>query len=109
MLRLLIVFIALLSTSTARSADLFNNARIVRIASSSNGYTDDFFIEVSGGSGPCSDGGIIFPRTQAPTEAFFGRMFAIALTAYTTEHKNVRVYSPSSNNCSAARFIQMAD
>ena len=109
MLRSLLIIVVLMSASMAQGADLVVNAQIVRIASSSNGYADDFFVEISGGSGPCADGSIIFPRSAAPTEAFFSRMFAIALTAYATEHTNVRVYSPSSNVCSAAKFIQIAN
>ena len=109
MLRFSLVIGVLLFASMTQGADLVANARIVRIASSSNGFADDFFIEVVGGSGPCANGSIIFPRSQAPTEAFFGRMFAIALTAYATENANVRVYAPSSNVCNAAKFIQIAD
>lgn len=109
MLRHLLIFILLCIAGAAQSADLVVNAQIVRIASSSNGVSDDFFVEVSGGSGPCANGSIVFPRSLAPTEAFFSRMFAIALTAYATENQNVRVYAPSSNVCSAAKFIQIAD
>lgn len=107
MTRLILLLVTLIAPAQAFAGNLVYEAKIVRLASSYNGTADDFFIEVSGGGGPCANGGIVFPRSLAPSDGFFSRMFAIALTAYTTENVRVRVYTPSGTDCNTALFIEI--
>ncbi len=107
----LCVLVAVLSLSpqATYAGNLVTNAKIIRLASSSNGSSDDFFIEVEGGSGPCANGTIIFPRSLSPSDGFFNRMFAIALTAYTTQSVNVRAFTPAGTGCGTASFIEISE
>ena len=104
-----LVAVLLLNPHATHAGELVTNAKIIRLASSSNGVSDDFFIEVEGGVGPCANGPIVFPRSLSPSDGFFNRMFAIALTAYTTQSLKVRAYTPVGNDCSAARFIEIRE
>jgi len=101
--------ILLLIPPSTYAENLVTNAKITRLASSSNGTSDDFFIEVEGGSGPCANGTIIFPRSLSPSDGFFNRMFAIALTAYTTQSVKVRAFTPVGSDCSTASFIEIRE
>lgn len=109
MTRLILLLVALLAPAYALAGNLVYDAKIVRLASSSDGISDDFFIEVSGGGGPCANTGIVFPRSLSPSDGYFNRMFAIALTAYTTGSVRVRVYTPSGDDCETARFIEIKE
>lgn len=109
MIRLMALIAVLLVPAYASAGNLVYDAKIVRLASSSDGITDDFFIEVSGGGGPCANTGIVFPRVLSPSDGYFNRMFAIALAAYTTGSVRVRVYTPSGSDCGTARFIEIQE
>ena len=95
--------------STAFASDLVVDAKISRLASSSDGQTDNFYLEISGGVGPCANTGVVFYRSDAPSEGFFNRMFAIAMLAYSTGSTKVRVYTPSGTSCHSATFIEVKE
>lgn len=99
----------LLLSSTSFASDLVHSAKIHRLASSTDALTDNFYIQVTGGTGPCANGGMTFERSAAPSDGFFNRMFAIAMLAYSTGSTKVRVYTASGTNCDHATFIEIKD
>ncbi|MET1257574.1 DUF5992 family protein [Aliikangiella maris] len=97
----------LLTSGNCFSGELVKDAEITRIGNSSDGKTDNFFITVSGGSGPCTNQHIIFPRSKAPSAEFFNRLYSTALLAYSTGSKKVRIYNPTDDNCREATYIDL--
>ncbi len=90
------------------AGELANNAEITRIGTSSNGVTDDFFITLSGGTGPCTNRHVIFPASKSPSEGFYDRLYATALLAYSNGSKKVRVVNPTDDNCNTATYIELS-
>ncbi|MET1256395.1 DUF5992 family protein [Aliikangiella maris] len=97
----------LLASGNCFSGELVKNAEITRVGTSSDGVTDNIFITVSGGSGPCANMNIIFLRENAPSAEFFNRLYSTALFAFSTGSKKVRVYNPTSDSCTTATYIDL--
>jgi hypothetical protein len=94
----------LLFVSSASAVELVKESQIIRIGTSSDGVTDDFFITMSDGVGPCANKHIIFRRADVPSDGFFNRLYSTALLAYSTGSKEVRV---AGSSCSTATYIDL--
>lgn len=97
----------LLFVSSVSAGELVKESQITRVGNSSDGTTDNFFITVSGGVGPCANKHIIFRRVDAPSDGFYNRLYSTALLAYSTDSKKVRVVNPSSNSCTTATYMDL--
>jgi len=97
----------LLFIGSASSGELVKDTQIVRIGNSTDGVTDNFFVTISGGVGPCANNNIIFRRIDAPSDDYFNRLYSTALFAYSTGSQKVRIYNPASNSCGAATYIDL--
>jgi len=105
---LLFVLLVLFS-GKAVAGNLIENAVITKIASSSNGVSDDFFVAFSTGTGVCAATKyVVFPRSLAPSDHAFSRMYSTALAAFAAK-KKVRVFAHNSDECNKASFIEIFD
>ena len=78
---------------------LVQNASVVTVENtSSNG--DNFAIVVTGGTGPCNDGFILFPASAVITRAIQEHGYQSALTALTNQNLRVNVFDYSGASCS---------
>ncbi len=64
-----------------------------------------FLITINGGAGVFSN--ITFPVSAALSKEFHARAYALALVAFTTGNKKVRVYNFSSDCCTTASYIEI--
>ena len=87
------------------AGELVKNAEVVLVGNTANGG-DDFFITISGGTGVCSN--ITFPVSVAVSKEAHARAYSLALIAFTTGSKKVRVYNFSSDSCTTASYIEIA-
>lgn len=102
----LLISVFVFFTTLVGAGELVTEAEIVRIGSSSNGVNDDFFITVSGGTGSCVNTNIVFYRSNAPSDAFFNRLYSTALLAYSTGSKRVRIHGITAS-CTSATYIDL--
>ena len=109
-MKALIIFVLLtVFSGRAIAGNLIENAVITKIASSSNGVSDDFFIAFSTGTGVCAATKyVVFPRSLAPSDHAFNRMYSTALAAFTAK-KRIRVFAYNSDECNKASFIEIFD
>lgn len=99
-------FFAILS-SLASAGDLVKGAEITMIGNTTNGG-DDFFIKVSGGTGPCVGQNLVFPVDAAASKEQHARAYSLALTAFTTGSKKIRAYNFNGGSCRSASYIEMS-
>lgn len=99
---MILVFICVPSLA----GELVKDTQIIRIGTSSNGVSDDFFITTSGGVGVCANKHIIFKFSNAPSDGFFNRLYSTALVAYSAGEKNVRVVGLD-DACTSGSYIDL--
>lgn len=101
-------FMIALFSCSAYSGELVKDAEIIRIGNSSDGMSDNFFITLSEGTGPCANKNVIFPASKSPSEGFHNRLYSTAMLAYTTGSKKVRIFNPVDDSCTAATYIDIS-
>ena len=90
-------------SSVAFAGELVKGATILEVASSASNK-DVFYIQLSGGTGPCANGSIIFPAAKSQSKESHNQAFSIALAAVTSSRK-VRVHNYENDSCYGANFI----
>ena len=92
--------------SNSHAGYLAANVTITKITNTWNN-ADQFAVVVSnagGGTGPCSNSQIYFPRSASPNSFLHERAFAMALDAFNSG-KRVDIYNYTGNDCSNAAYI----
>ncbi len=84
---------------------IVENATVKSVANTSSNQ-DNFSISVEGGTGPCANKTIIFPRAATSSNEIFSRAYSTALTAFASGHK-VWVHNYSGDSCTNAAFIRV--
>ena len=79
---------------------------IIKEVASSNGNGDVFYLRLGGGTGPCANLSVDFPRSKSQSEQSYDQAFAIALAA-SMSGKRVQVYNYENDDCSGANFIRV--
>lgn len=105
--KLVLACTALVLSFNSFAGEIVKDTEITRIGSSSKGVTDDFFITVSRGTGSCAGGHIVFRRADAPSDAFFDRLYALAMLAFANKSQKVRVVSPN-DSCNTATYLEVS-
>ena len=101
--------ILLLIGFSANAGDIIVDAKISKVATSNDGWKDNFTLAFSSGAGICADQAyVIFPRESAINQDAFNRLYSIALMAFAA-NKTVRVYAYQSSDCSKASFIEVSN
>jgi hypothetical protein len=101
--------VALGTIRAGAAGDLVTNATIVKVTvRNAPGASDELMrIEVSGGSGMCANGDIIFKTTGDADRD--NRMLSLATAAYLSG-KKVRAYDyATTSDCAGADFISISD
>ncbi len=105
MRKILITCCLFLSVGASALEPLATEATITRIANSGN-MADDFYIFVENGNGLCNGTGILFKKSLSPSQSVHDRAFSLALTAYASKNKNVRV-SGTTEDCLNGVLIEL--
>lgn len=88
------------------AGDLVSSGKITQIAVGVNPGVDAFHVVVQEGTGPCNQQYIIFFRANSPSDGFFNRLYATALSALHTG-ATVRILGMSGDTCHDANYIQI--
>ncbi len=95
---------AALLCGTAEAGEwLVQNGTIISVAPVADNQ-DKFYAIVEGGTGPCANGTIQFPRSAFPDENSHIRVFSTLLTAMTVGNK-VNIHNYVDAQCTNAGFI----
>ena len=100
---LIVVFVFVLITfgfgfaSPAHAASLVQNAKIIAVQNTS-GNKDNFAIKVTGGTGPCANTFIVFPKTGVNSSAVYERGYAMALAAMQNDWK-INAFDYTGSDC----------
>jgi hypothetical protein len=81
------------------------DAKIEGIANT-NSNQEKFNIWVSGGTGPCVNRQIVFPRSAAASAEIYNRAYSAALTAFASGSK-ISIYDYDGASCSNAAYIKL--
>lgn len=103
LVRIFIFSIFLLSPFFVLAGELVRGATIIEVASSSNN-NDVFYVKLSGGTGPCANGSVLFPAAKSQSKESYNQAFSIALTAVTSG-KKIRIHNYENDTCTGANFI----
>ncbi len=95
-----------LSTLSYGDLQLIKDARITAIANT-NGNVDKFTIWIEGGSGPCVNSTIVFPKPAAGSDDIYARAYSTALMAFAADYKII-AHDYDSDNCHNAAYIQVS-
>ncbi|KID57772.1 hypothetical protein JF50_09975 [Pseudoalteromonas luteoviolacea] len=90
----------------AISGELVRGAKITEIANT-GANKDNFYVKVSGGTGPCANGQIEFFANTAPSSSSYDQAFSIALSAAMSK-ATVRIYNYDNDTCHGAQFISIS-
>jgi len=101
-----ILFLLVFIIPTLSSAGtVATGATISSIGTATDGWSDNFYLRLSGGEGVCSNQTVIFKRERAINQDAFNRLYSMALTAFASS-KIVKIYSYGNDNCSEVTFIE---
>ena len=89
MKKILLCIVISLSSSFLNAGDVINKAVISRIATSSDGWSDNFLLQFSEGTGICNNS-VTFRRDKAINQEAFNRLYSTALMAFASG-KKVRI------------------
>ena len=78
----------------------------ITAVANTNGNGENFTVWISGGTGPCANAGITFPKTAAGSEKVFERAYATALAAYMSG-KKVTIHDYTGSSCTNAAYIRV--
>ncbi|AOT07666.1 DUF5992 family protein [Pseudoalteromonas luteoviolacea] len=90
----------------AVSGELVRGAKITEIANT-GANKDNFYVKVTGGTGPCANGHIEFYANAAPSQSSYDQAFSIALAAAMSK-ASVRIYNYNNDTCHGAQFISIS-
>lgn len=98
---------ALLIGTNAWSGDLALGATVTEVGNTS-GNSRGFFIRVVTGTGPCTDGTIVFPESASQSTLSYAHALSLATTAF-IHGKKVRVHNYVDDVCEQASYISISN
>lgn len=105
-MRKLLLCILLISQAAAAEY-LVTDATVVEIGNTA-GNADLFYVETSGGAGPCANQQIRFKLSNAGSPEIFNRAFSMALTAYASGAKvSIYDYHEIQSDCDHAEGFKL--
>ncbi|WP_144407661.1 DUF5992 family protein [Gynuella sunshinyii] len=96
----------MIQSTTCFAGYVVTDGIITKVANS-EANNDRFVVSVSGGSGPCANQNISFPKGKAGSPEIFTRAFSMALTGLSTGMK-VRIHNYESDDCFNAAWIELS-
>ncbi|WP_325892443.1 DUF5992 family protein [Grimontia sp. NTOU-MAR1] len=101
-----IISLSLVLFATVSHAEYIVKDAIITSIANTNSNGENFTVWVEGGSGPCTDRAVTFPRRAVSSNEIHARAYSAALSALSTNHK-VDIYDYSGSNCGNASYIRL--